>query len=93
MTSLMITDIRKSSCDSNFDLVTAIFLSTNGYDASKLVSFAKKSCKGLLVLESAIAEEEVPSIGVRRGDQFIRMRARPDHGLKVGEKIQFGPQG
>jgi len=92
MTSLMITDIRKSSCDSNFDLVTAIFLSTDGYDASRLASFAKKSCNGLLVLESAIAEEEAPSIGVRRGDQFIRMRARRGHGLRVGEKIQFGPQ-
>ncbi len=34
MTSLMITDIRKSCCDKGFDLVTAIFLSRAGYDAS-----------------------------------------------------------
>jgi hypothetical protein len=45
------------------------------------------------VLESATAKEELPSIGVHRGDQFIRMRARPDHGLTVGEEIQFVNRG
>ena len=46
--------------------------------------------KSLLVLESATAEEEIPAIGVRCGDQYIRIRAKPDHGLMVGEEIQFG---
>jgi hypothetical protein len=43
MTSLMITDIRKSDCDRGFDLVTAIFLSRDGYDASRLKSLDEKS--------------------------------------------------
>jgi len=87
MTSLMITDIRKSCCDRGFDLVTAIFLSRVGYNASGLRSLDEKS---LLVLESATAQEEIPAIGVRCGDQYIRIRAKPDHGLMVGEEIQFG---
>ncbi len=89
MTSLVITDIRKSSCNSGFDLITAIFLSGEGYDASRMTSFAEKSGFSLLVLESATAKEELPAIGVRRNDQFIRMRANLDHGLKVGEEIRF----
>lgn len=86
MTSLMITDIRKSCCDRGFDLVTAILLSRDGYDASRLKSLDGRS---LLVLESATAEEEMAAIGVRCGDQYIRMRAKPDHGLMVGEEIRF----
>ena len=45
--------------------------------------------KSLLVLESATAEEEIPAIGVCCGDQYIRIRAKPDHGLMVGEKIRL----
>ena len=89
MTSLMITDIRKSSCNSGFDLITAIFLSGDGYDASRITSFIERSGFSLLFLESAIAEEELPAIGVRRGDHFLRMRADPNHGLRVGEEIRF----
>ncbi len=84
MTSLLITDIRKSCCDKGFDLVTAIFLSRVGYDLRSLDE------KSLLVLESATAEVEIPAIGVRCGDQYLRIRAEPDHGLMVGEEIQFG---
>lgn len=87
MTSLMITDIRESSCVRGFDLVTAILLSKDDYDTNSLTSQNNKS---LLVLESATAEEEIPAIGVRGGDQYIRMLAKPDHGLIVGEEIQFG---
>ncbi len=86
MTSLRITDIRKSCCDIGFDLVTAILLSRDGYDASRLKSMDEKS---LLVMESATAVEEIPAIGVGCGDQYIRLRAKPDHGLKVGEEIRL----
>jgi hypothetical protein len=89
MTSLVITDIRKRSCNSGFDLITAIFLNGDGYDASRMTSFAERSGFSLLVLESAIGKEELPAIGVRRDDQFIRMRANPNHGFKVGEEIRF----
>jgi hypothetical protein len=86
MTSLMITDIRKSSCYKGFDLVTGIFLNSAGYDASGLRYLDEKS---LLVLECASAEEEIPVIGVRGGDQNIRIRAKPDHGLMVREDIRL----
>ena len=86
MTSLKITDIRKSRCDKGFDLVTAIFLSRAGYDASGLRSLNEKS---LLVLECATAEEEIPAIGVRSGDQYIRIRAKLGHGLMVGKEIRL----
>lgn len=92
MAWLMITDIRKSCCDSGFDLITAILLSRVGDDASRLMSHEEDSCAGLLLLESATAEEDIPAISVLRGDQYIRMRARPDHGLKVGEEIRFESQ-
>jgi hypothetical protein len=83
----MITDIRKSCCDRRSDLVTAIFLSKEGYYANGIKSLDDKS---LLVLESATAEQDNPEIGVHCGDHFIRILARPDHGLMVGDEIQFG---
>jgi len=89
MTSLKITDIRKSCCNSGFDLITAIFLSGEGYDAIRITSFFERSGFRLLFLESGTAEEELPAIGVRQGDHFLRMRANPDHGLKVGEEVRF----
>jgi hypothetical protein len=89
MTSLVITDIRKSSCNSEFDLITAIFLSGDGFDAIRITSLIERCGFSLLFLESATAEEGIPAIGVRRGDHFLRMRANPNHGLKVGEEIRF----
>lgn len=44
---------------------------------------------GLLALESSTADKDLPAIGVRKGDQFIHMRAKSDHGLMVGEEIQL----
>jgi hypothetical protein len=89
MTSLLITDIRESCYNSGFDLITAIFLSEEYYDAIRITSFIERCGFSLLFLESATAEEELPAIGVRRGDHFLRMRANPNHGLKVGEEIRF----
>ncbi len=90
MTSLMITDIRKSGCDGVFDLITAIFLSSDGHDVNALRTFDERI---LLALESSIAQEEMPAIGVRCGDQYIRLRAKPDHGLNIGEKLRFTAKG
>jgi hypothetical protein len=86
MTQLIITDIRKSSCDIRFDLITAILLSRDGHEAKERRYLDERS---VLVLESATAQEEIPAIGVRSGDQYIRLRAKPDHGLMVGEKISI----
>lgn len=87
MTQLIITDIRKSSCDTRFDLITAIFLSRDGSETRRQRYLDERS---VLVLESATAQEEIPAIGVRSGDQYIRLRAKPDHALMVGDEIQFG---
>lgn len=87
MALLKITDIRKSRYDSDFDLVTAILLNQNHCDASGCSSLGKRSYDHLLVLESATAEQEMPAIGVHRGDQYIRIRAEIRHGLTVGDEI------
>jgi hypothetical protein len=88
VTDLIITDIRKSHSDNGFDLITAIILNHVDYDPRRL-SLAEKKCNGLLVLESGTAEMELPSIGVRKGDRFIRMWAKPNHGLVAGKEIRL----
>ena len=85
MSSLMITDIRKSVCDRGSDIVTAIFLNGDANNADKIRFLDGRS---LLVLESATAHKEIQTIGVHSGDQYIRIRANPGHGLMVGEKIR-----
>lgn len=86
MTQLTITDIRKSCYDRGYDLITAVFLKSNGQHPGISVSPADK---GLLVLESATAERDNLAIGVRLGDQYMRIRAHHGHGLKVGEEIRL----
>jgi len=86
MTSLMITDIRKSRCDQDFDLITGVITSNNGSNAERSLAMGNRS---LLVLESATANRDLPSIGVACGDQYIRMRANPGHGLSVGKEIKL----
>lgn len=89
MARLIITDIRKSSTIGDFDLLTAVILDAQEPSEQCILMLAKKSCKGLLILESSIADKEFPDIGVRRGDQFLRMWSNPDHGLTVGEELRF----
>lgn len=84
MSSLMVTDIRKSGCDRVFDVITAIYLNRDDHDCGVQRSL---DGSGLLVLESSTAQEEIPRIGVHSGDQYIRMRAKSEHGLSVGEEI------
>lgn len=86
MTSIMITDIRKSGCDSGFDLVTAIFPNKEVCDTG-LMKPLDSRC--ILILESATSRLENPEIGVHPGDQYIRMRAKKGHGLRVGEEVQL----
>lgn len=86
MIRLMITDIRKSCCDRGFDLVTAVFLDKDPHDSRVPLLLDEKN---ILVLESATAQEEIPAIGVHSGDQYIRIRAKPDHGLTVGDQVQI----
>ena len=89
MTDLIITDIRRSGFNNDFDLITAIILGEENYKDLRPFSVQRKSREGLLVLESATADKELPEIGIRKGDQFIHMWARPGHGLNVGEEIRL----
>lgn len=86
MTQLMITDIRKSYCDRGFDLVTAIFLGNQNHNLDGLRSIDEKC---IVILESATAQKESPQIGVRSGDQYIRMKLKINHGFCVGDAITF----
>ncbi len=83
VTSLMVTNI-KESCDREFDLVTAKFLNGSVYVSRKVKPLDRRS---LLVLESATAKRDMAELGVLCGDQFIRMRARKNHGLEMGDAI------
>jgi hypothetical protein len=69
--------------------LTAIFTSKDSCDDEFMLSGAKINCKGVLILESSTAEKDLPDIGVKRGDQFLRMWAKPDHGLAVGRELRF----
>jgi hypothetical protein len=52
MPGLIITDIRKSHTDSEFDLIIALNQNVEDHD-SQLLSLVKKSCRRLLVSEGA----------------------------------------
>ncbi|MDM7935316.1 MAG: hypothetical protein QUS08_08025 [Methanothrix sp.] len=82
MPLLRITDIR-GSCDRGSDLITAIILDEEPKGSRPLDG------RNLLMLESATAEGEMPAIGAHSGDQYIRMLAKPGHGLSVGEVIRL----
>lgn len=86
MTPLMITDIRKSCCDRGFDLVTAVLLDSEDCNLDGLRSIDDKR---IVILESATAQKENPEIGVRSGDQYLRMKLKINHGLCVGEAINL----
>jgi hypothetical protein len=88
MVVLIIIDIRKSHCDNECDLITAVILRAEDQDP-RYLNPAKKSCSSLLALQSGTAEREFSLIGVRKGDHFFRMLAEHNHGLDVGEAIQF----
>ncbi len=84
MTLLMITDIRKSINDCGSDIVTAVFMNEDVHGGDKIRSQDENA---LLALESATAQKDIPAIGVHCGDQYIRMRANPGHGLAIGERL------
>jgi hypothetical protein len=69
--------------------LTAIFTSKDSCDDEFMLSAAKINCKGVLILESSTAEKDLPDIGVKSGDQFLRIWAKPDHGLAVGGELRF----
>lgn len=89
MTAMIITDIKESGYDHRINLITATVLSDRLIDIDRIPLVAKRVLDGLLILERATAEEELPAIGVHRGEQFLRIWVKSDHGLNVGDRIRF----
>lgn len=56
-------------------------------DISIRGALAKEHCRALEILESKIAEEEIPDAGIRKGDLVLRMMASSGHGLNVGDEL------
>ena len=56
-------------------------------DFAALLAQAKEHCRALEILESKIAEEEIPDAGIKKGDLFLKMRAPSRHGLNVGDEL------
>jgi hypothetical protein len=57
MTALIVTNVRKSGCNSDMDLITCILISKDSLDVLHASTVAKKNSKDLLALESATADE------------------------------------
>lgn len=89
MTVLIIRDIKESDYSHRTDLITAIILSDKIHNIDRVPLVAKRVFDDLLVLESATATEELPAIAVHRGEQFLRIWAKSNHGFNVGDKIRF----
>jgi hypothetical protein len=92
VTTLIVTDIRKSGCDDRFDLITAVVSDAESFGESRLLEAAKKRWSNMLVFESATATEESPARSVHKGDLLIRLWTRSNHGLAVGEEITLDGQ-
>ncbi len=56
-------------------------------DFATLLAPAKEHCRALEILESNIAEEEIPDAGIKKGDLVLRMMASSGHGLNVGDEL------
>ena len=56
-------------------------------DFAALLAQAKEHCRALEILESKIAEEEIPDAGIKKGDLFLKMRAPTGHCLNVGDEL------
>jgi len=90
--TLIVTDIRKSGCDDRFDLITAVVSNVESFGESSLLDAAKKRRCNMLVIESVTATEEIPARNVHKGDLIMRLWARSNHGLAVGEEITLDGQ-
>ena len=44
------------------------------------------------IIESATASEDLPEIGINKGDFYIKMQSSINHGLKAGEKLVLDSQ-
>lgn len=93
MTALRITDIKCSKWDIGQDIITAVIVNAECEDFSRLLIRAKEICQSRMILESATASEDLPEIGVKKGDLFIMMQSGFDHGLKVGDELVLDIQG
>ena len=69
------------------DIITAVIAKRESEDFAALLTQAKEHCRALEILESNIAEEAIPDVGIKKGDLFLKMRAPSRHGLNVGDEL------
>jgi len=86
---LIIKDIKESGYDPGINLITAMILSDKTHDIDLIPLETKRALDDVLILERATANEELPAIGIHRGEQFLRIWAKSDHNLNVGDTIRF----
>lgn len=91
MTTLIITDIKGSKWDINRDIITAVIVNAESDDFYCLLVQVKNLFQGQII-ESATAAEDLPEIGVKNGDFYIRMQSSINHGLKAGDKLALDSQ-
>jgi hypothetical protein len=87
MSVLIITDIKYSRLTPGQDIITAVIAERESEDFAALLTQAKEHCRALEILESNIAEEAIPDVGIKKGDLFLKMRAPSRHGLNVGDEL------
>ena len=87
MSILIITDIKYSRLTPCQDIITAVIAKRESEDFAALLAQAKEHCRALEILESKIAEEEIPDAGIKKGDLVLRMMASSGHGLNVGDEL------
>jgi hypothetical protein len=93
MTKLIITNIKCSKWDIGQDIITAVIANAESEDFSRLLIQAKELCQCQMILESTIATEDHPQIGVKKGNLYLRMLSSFDHGLTVGEELVLDCRG
>lgn len=91
MTTLIITDIKGSKWDINQDIITAVIANAESDDFYCLLVQVKNLFQGRII-ESATASEDLPEIGINKGDFYIKMQSSINHGLKAGDKLDLDRQ-
>lgn len=87
MTTIKITDIKCSKWDIGQDIITVVIKNPENEDLSRLLDLIKKLCQCQMILESAIAVDDFPHMGAKKGDLYIKVQSSIDHGLKVGDEL------
>lgn len=74
MTTLIITNIKGCKWNINQDIITAVIANVESDDFYYLLVQVKNLFQGRII-ESATASEDLPEIGIDKGDIYIKMQS------------------